>query len=59
MSSDGIIATGIGIMVFGAFIMTGLFNRLGPIETQTGMKRLGIVVIIVGVLVALTQSTPT
>lgn len=55
---DWVSAISIGTMIFGLFVCIGLFNRLGPVETERGMRRLGYVLIAIGVLIGMTQSTP-
>jgi len=54
-----IITLSIAMMIFGMLALVGVFNQLGPIRTQEGMKKLGWTMIVLGVLVALTQSEPT
>lgn len=50
---------GMAIMGLGLIVYFGIFDRLGPITTQKGMQRLSYVLFALGVVVMLTQSTPT
>jgi hypothetical protein len=47
------------IIMFGIAVTFNIFNRLGPISTEKGMKRLGWSIMAIGFAIALSQSEPT
>ena len=50
---------GMLLMVLGLLVICKMFNRIGPVETPQGMRRLGWAIIALGFAVALSQSEPT
>lgn len=50
---------GIVVMLAGMLVYFGIFDRIGPIETPRGMRRLAYALFAIGFVTILTQSTPT
>lgn len=60
MSEDNpIVILGIVMMVLGMIVFFGIFNRIGPVETPLGMRRLSYALFAVGFVTIISQSTPT